>query len=83
MKRFLYLVALVCLAGLGFCLVHLYGSTRTITDTIDAAKDGDRSAIADLKDPTSFQGDGDAWLGWAAVFFVGFGVAEALGRRAR
>jgi len=83
MKRFLYFVALVCLAGLGFCLMHLYGYTQKVGDTIDAAKDGDRSAIADLKDPTSFQGDGEEWLSRAAVFFVGLGVSGFLAKRAR
>ncbi len=83
MKRFLYVVALICLVGLCVSLTHLYGYTNTVGNTMDAAADGDQSAMADLKDFATMHGTGDDWLERAFVFGAGFAVAGFLGRRAR
>ncbi len=62
MKRFFYLVALCCLAGFGYCLTNWYSVPKTLGATLDAAADGDRSVIEDLKDPASLPDSGEAWL---------------------
>jgi hypothetical protein len=83
MKRFFYLVALCCLAGFGYCLTNWYSVPKTLGATLDAAADGDRSAIEDLKDPASLPDSGEAWLERMGWFLVGFGGAIYVARRVR
>jgi hypothetical protein len=83
MKRALYLCAIVCLLGVGVNVHRLLSGPNTVGEAIEAVRDHDPSARADVEAARTPDQEADDAFRNAGIFLCGFCLFAFLAQRKR